>query len=152
MQTNMVFPEYLESFDFQQQHIRAQLEGLNTTEKGNRFAHFVQRLIPQSDVASGFETPELSGTISRDGGVDLVAQGRNSDKVLFVQSKLWVDRADKIDSVVSKFQAFIRMGADQQPLLFDLDESAKHFMLVTLSPISGILDSYRRQNYSSKAL
>lgn len=151
MQTNMVFPEYLESFDLLQQHIRAQLEGLNTTKKGNRFAHFVQRLIPQSDAASGFETPELSETISGDRGIDLIAQGRNLDKVLFVQSKLWVDRADKIDSVISKFQAFIRMDTDQQPLLFDLDEGTKHFMLVTLSPISGILNSYGRQDYSSKA-
>jgi hypothetical protein len=34
MQTNTTFPEYLESLELLQQHIRAQLEGLNTTEKG----------------------------------------------------------------------------------------------------------------------
>jgi hypothetical protein len=88
--------------------------------------------------------------MASDGGVDLVAQGRNSDKSLYIQSKLWVDRADTIDSVVSKFQAFTRMATDQQPWLFDVDEGAKHFVLVTLSPISRILKRYEKQGYSSK--
>lgn len=149
MQADTKLPEYLSSFDTLQQHIRGQLNGLSTTEKGDRFAHFVQRLIPQSEVGSAFEFPELRSKVSGDGGVDLIANGRISDKTLFVQSKLWVDRADTIDSVVSKFQAFTSNSTDEQPALFNIDNDPTHFLLVTLSPLSGILESYKSKQYSS---
>ena len=86
MHTHVVFPGYLESFALLQQHIRSQLENLNNTEKGAHFAHFVQRLIPQSEVGSGFQIPRLGDTVASDGGVDLVAQGRNADKDMHPKS------------------------------------------------------------------
>jgi hypothetical protein len=150
MKADVKFPDYLSSFVLLQQHIRGQLEGLSTTEKGSRFAQFGQRLIPQSEIGSGFEFPELSSKIASDGGVDLIAQGKNSDKTLYIQSKLWVDRADTIDSVVSKFQAFTTHGNDKQPVLFNLIDSSTYFLLVTLSPLTGILERYQKQQYSSK--
>ena len=151
MQTDTKLPDYLVSLESLQQHIRGQLSELSTTEKGDRFAHLVRRLIPQSEVGSVFESPELRAKKSSDGGVDLIANGKISDKTLYVQSKLWVDRADAIDSVVSKFQAFTTDRIGQQPTLFDLDSDSTNFLLVTLSTLPGILDRYKKQQYSSKA-
>ena len=151
MENGTTLPNYLSSFDLLQQHIRGQLDGLNSTEKGERFAHFVQRLVPQSDAGSSFEFPEMRSKMSGDGGVDLIATGKLSEKVLYIQSKLWVDRADTIDSVISKFQAFTTSSTNQQPTLFDLDGDTTNFLLITLSPLSTILKRYKNQQYSSKA-
>ena len=93
-------PNYLETFELLQQHIRGQLEELNTTEKGKRFAGFVRRLIPQADAGAGFEMPEFSSKLSNDGGVDLIGRDKKTDRTLYIQSKLHVDRADSIDSVI----------------------------------------------------
>lgn len=144
-------PNYLDSFDLLQQHIRGQLEGLSTTEKGSRFARFVQRLVPQAEAGAGFEMPELNSKLSNDGGVDLIGQDKNAGRTLYIQSKLYVDRADSIDSVLSKFRAFEADNQDKNQLsLFDTDDIATHFLLVTLSPLSGILDRYKKQQYTSK--
>lgn len=146
-------PNYLESFDSLQQHIRGQLEGLSTTEKGKRFAGFVQRLVPQSEPGTGFELPKLNSKLSNDGGVDLTAKDKSTDRTLYIQSKLYVDRADTIDSVLSKFQAFKanEETSDKSQLsLFDSDKASSHFLLVTLSPLSGILEKYQKQQYASR--
>ena len=150
MANKLPVPNYLETFDLLQQHIRGQLEGLNTTDKGKRFARFVQRLIPQSDAGAGFEMPELSSKISNDGGVDLIGEDKKIGRTLYVQSKLYVDRADSIDSVISKFQAF-KASDKSQLSLFDTDDTSSHFLLATLSPLSGILDKYKKQQYASKS-
>ena len=42
-------PEHLRSYEALEQHFRGHLEGLSTTEKGDRFAHFVQRLVLRLD-------------------------------------------------------------------------------------------------------
>lgn len=151
MSNILPLPNYLDSFELLEQHIRSQLEGLSTTEKGKRFARFVQRLIPQADAGAGFEMPELNSKLSNDGGVDLIGKDKNAERTLYVQSKLYVDRADAIDSVLSKFQAFKADNHDRSQLnLFNTDDVAAHFLLVTLSPLSGILDKYKKQQYSSK--
>ncbi|KAB2932821.1 MAG: hypothetical protein F9K25_06310 [Candidatus Contendobacter sp.] len=149
MKIDVKLPSYLSSFDLLEQHIRGQLNDLNSTEKGDRFARFVQRLVPQSEIGSNFELPELRDKKSSDGGVDLIANAKFSDKVLYIQSKLWVDRADTIDSVISKFQSFTTKI--NQDTLFDLDNNTTNFLLVTLSPLSGILERYKNQQFSSKA-
>ena len=142
-------PNYLETFELLQQHVRGQLEELTTTEKGKRFARFVQRLVPQADAGAGFELPELNNKLSNDGGVDLTGQDKKNGRTLYIQSKLYVDRADSIDSVLSKFQAF-KASDKNQLSLFNTDDTSTHFLLVTLSPLSGILDRYKKQQYSSK--
>lgn len=146
---NSHYPDYLKSFDNLQQHIRAQLEGLNTTEKGLRFAEFVQRLIPQTELGSIFDFPNMNNKISGDGGVDLSAQGKSGNTILYIQSKLHVDRADTIDSVISKFQSFTRSTKQGQQTLFDIDIRINHFVLVTLSPLSGILEKYEKAEFAS---
>ena len=82
MNSQSNFPEYLSSFEALQQHFRAQLEGLSTTEKGKRFAQFVQKLVPQTDIGADFDLPILSDKVSGDEGVDLSAQGRADDTQL----------------------------------------------------------------------
>ena len=127
-------PNYLETFELLQQHVRGQLEELTTTEKGKRFARFVQRLVPQADAGAGFELPELNNKLSNDGGVDLTGQDKKNGRTLYIQSKLYVDRADSIDSVLSKFQAF-KASDKNQLSLFNTDDTSTHFLLVTLSPL-----------------
>jgi hypothetical protein len=80
MPTPLPQPSYLENFDLLQQHIRGQLEGLSTTEKGKRFARFVQRLVPQSDAGTGFDMPELNTKISNDGGIDLTGYDKRTHR------------------------------------------------------------------------
>jgi hypothetical protein len=150
MKTKSDLPGYLTSFDQLQQHFRAQLEGLSTTEKGNKFARFVQRLLPQTEIGSDFKLPELSGKVSGDEGVDLTAEGKDGKASLYIQSKLWVDRADLVDSVISKFQAFTTKKGPKQPKLFDPKSRSIHFLLATLSPISGIFKKYEEIEYGSK--
>ncbi len=149
MVDHVSLPSYLESFELFQQHIRGQLDGLSTTDKGKRFAQFVKQLVPQSDGGANFDAPELNSKITNDGGVDLIGRSKISDKTLYIQSKLWVDRADMIDSVISKFKAFKSKDANQLNL-FSADAENNHFMLVTLSPLKGILEQYKKKQYSSK--
>lgn len=143
-------PEYLTSFDALQQHFRAQLEGLTTTEKGNRFALFVQKLLPQTELGLDFSLPQLSGKVSGDGGVDLTAEGKDEKSSLYIQAKLWVDRADMVDSVISKFRAYTTKAGPKQLDLFNPQSRSIHFLLVTLSPMAGILERYEKAEYGSK--
>jgi hypothetical protein len=152
---NHHIPSYLENLHSLEQHIRSQFEELSNTQKGARFAKFAQRLIPQSDVGSSFEIPELSSKISNDGGVDLTARDKNTGRTLYIQSKLHIDRADDIDSILSKFQAFLEIENKQNQLeLFsnsgDAVSGGTYFLVVTLSPLSGILKKYQEKAYSSR--
>jgi hypothetical protein len=142
-------PNYLDSFHALEQHFRSQFDGLTSTEKGDRFAHFVQRLIPQTDIGTEYEVPELRKKLSKDGGIDLIAQGKGNDSVLFIQSKEWVDRAETIDNVLSKFKA--NVTDSNQTQLFDISQPKTHFLLVTLSPLKGILESYLKTDFASRA-
>lgn len=144
-----VLPDYLKSYEVLQQHIRAHLNESSTTEKGERFARFVQRLIPQTELGVLFQFPELNSKKSHDGGIDLFAQSRDGDRKLFIQSKLWVDRVETIDSVLSKFQAFTVNDTERQPTLFDTHNETQHFLLITLSPLDGLLEKYQSSHFSS---
>ncbi len=101
------FPVYLRSYDSLAQHFRAELAGLTTTLKGDRFANFVRKAVPQTDVGAGFELPIMNAKKSHDEGVDLTAQSKDHQSILCIQSKLWVDRADDIDQVISTFKAYL---------------------------------------------
>lgn len=145
-------PEYLSSFESLQQHFRAQLEGLSPAEKGDRFTHFVQRLVPQTDIGKDYEIPVLSKNKSVDRGVDISAKGKTEDAVLYIQSKMWADRTETIDSALSKFQAYISARPDSaQGILIDLSNTRAHFLLVTLSPLTGILRQYEKNELASKS-
>lgn len=151
--TTKDFPDHLTSYDSLVQHFRGQLEGLTTTQKGDRFVHFVQRLIPQTEVGSGFDLPALREKKSGDEGVDLTARGRDSRSVLYIQARLWVDRAEKIDSIVSNFQAYLTTHHSRlsgQQYQFNFDDQSPHFLLITLSRLKGILKRYEDREFASK--
>jgi hypothetical protein len=143
------YPEFLQSYESLQQHIRAQFDGFNTTQKGQAFAKFVQRLVPQTEHGSVFFEPTLNEKMSADGGVDLFAESKLGGALLYIQSKLFVDRAETIDSVISKFQSYTRPNRSGTVDIFDQNDSSSHFMLVTLSPLSGIIKKYKSAGYSS---
>lgn len=149
------FPEHLRSYDGLVQDVRAQLHGLSNSEKGDRFAQFVQNLVPQSELNVSFNQPTLSEKKSNDEGVDLAAIGKDGISTLYVQSKLWIDRADQIDSILTKFQDYLaqrRIGPNGlQRTLFDfVDDKPVHFLIVTLSNIDGIRKQYERHQYGNK--
>jgi hypothetical protein len=147
------FPEHLKSYDFLTQHLRAQLEVLNTTEKGSRFVYFTQRLIPQTELGADYYLPALSEKKSHDEGVDLIAENRDGQSKLYIQAKLWVDRTEDIDTVLSKFQNYLRTnhlkGAGQTRLFLN-DEQQANFLLVTLSPLQGLIKRYEDREFASK--
>ena len=61
-QTNSHFPDFLDSYNSLVQHIRGELEGLSSTEKGQRFAQFIQELFPETEMSKEFDPPSLSET------------------------------------------------------------------------------------------
>jgi hypothetical protein len=148
------WPVYLHGYEELAQHFRAQLEGLNTTEKGRRFAHLVRRLVPLTDWGAEYYTPEINSNISNDEGIDLTARAKHGTGILYIQAKLWLDRADDLDSVFSKFEAFAAKNhsAQQGPQLeLVYREIPIKFLLVTLSKITNIVSKYRSKSFSSRS-
>lgn len=144
-------PDYFGSYESLQQHFRAQLEGLSSVEKGDKFSHFVQRLLPQTSIGTDYQPAVLSEKKSGDEGVDLIAHSKNENAILYIQSKLWVDRAEAIDSIISKFQAYTTKSEGQSIMeLMELEKPKAHFLLVTLSPLAGILERYEKTRLASQ--
>jgi hypothetical protein len=83
----------------------------------------------------------------------LTAQSRNSSSQLHIQSKLWIDRSEAIDSILSKFQSYEsnhNLDSSGNQYLLDLDNPTTQYMVVTLSSLKGILKRYEEQRYSSR--
>jgi hypothetical protein len=151
--TNPNIPDFLRSYEALAQHFRGQLQGLPTTVMGDKFAQFVRQLIPQTDIGPDYETPELRAKKSNDEGVDLLAKSKADQSHLYVQAKLWLDRVENVDTIVSKFQAFSHQRVSElteNQTVLQLDEKPISFMVVTLSPLSSIIDKYARSAMSSK--
>jgi hypothetical protein len=136
------------------QHFRAQLEGLTTTEKGRRFARFSQRIVPQTEFGAAFPLPEIGPNESHDEGVDLTAYNNDRTGVLYGQAKLYIDRVEALDTILSKFEAFqskyhTEKGDDQFTLAFS--DPSVTFFIVTLSDISSIVQRYEKKQFSSRS-
>lgn len=150
------FPGHLKTYDSLVQHFRGQLESLSTTAKGDRFAHFVQKLIPQTEAGSDFDYPELQEKKSGDEGIDLHAQGKDGRSFLYIQARLWIDRAEAIDSILSKFQAYMRthhsriITDSQFELQFNSEDEQQNFLVVTLSHLKSILNKYENSELATK--
>ncbi|MGH2504349.1 MAG: AIPR family protein [Ktedonobacterales bacterium] len=150
-------PEYLKNYDVLAQHIRAQLEGLTSTERGRAFAQFVQVLVPHTDSGSEYAAPILSSKESNDEGVDLTARSRDGNHNLHIQSKLFIDRADTIDSIMSKFHAYSLSSSAKgshngtEQLIFNFANEQSRYMVVTLSPLDGVRKNYLKRQYSSRS-
>ena len=153
-QINSHFPDFLHSYDSFAQHIRGELEGLNSTEKGKRFAQFVKEIFPEAKMSKEFNLPILNERQSHDEGIDLEAQGKDGHSVLYIQSKLQIDRIDTLDSILSKFHAYYQTthgGQEADPqLTFLNDERLPHFLIATCSVLDGIIRNYEGRSLSSK--
>lgn len=151
--TESRFPDYLNSYGSLIQHFRGQLKNLSTTEKGNRFERFVQRLAPRTEIGLDYDIPDLHGKPG-DKGVDLIARSKDGRSTIYIQAKMWVDEAVEIDSIVSKFQAYEKeyhsVPSGQQHL-FNSDSGQQiHFLLVTLSRLTGIRRRYEKRAFASR--
>ncbi|MCA9926288.1 MAG: hypothetical protein KC421_28150 [Anaerolineales bacterium] len=149
-----MLPDYLKSYDALIQHFRAELDTYSNTEKGDRFAHFIQRLFPQTYLNEDFGQPELSTKKSRDRGIDLTAKHRIKDVLLHGQAKLWIDKSETIDSILSKFQDVTAKASSTitsgGQYVFDFSQQS-HFLITTLSKLDGILKRYENREFASKS-
>jgi len=145
------FPDYLKSYDALSQYFRGQLSNLSSTEKGDRFAHAVVKLVPQTDMGMEFDLPSLNSKKTRDGGIDLIAKG-NNNKNLYIQSKLWIDTIGDIDSILSNFHSYSTSleVTDNGQLTFDYGNLDSSFMVVTLSPLKNLINLYEKKSFTSK--
>src|SRR5947209_432078 len=119
------YPDYLQSYEALVQYVRGQLEHLPTTEKGSRFTQTVRKLISQTEVGIDFNTPIIEKKKSNDEGVDLTAQSKDKRSRLYIQSKLWIDRSEIIDSILSKFQSYHtlhNLDPHGRPYLFEPED------------------------------
>ena len=145
---SLSYPDYLQSYEDLAQFVRGQMEFLNTTEKGSRFAQTVRKLIPQTEIGTEFNVPVIEKKKSNDEGIDLTAQSKDGRSRLYIQSKLLIDRADTIDSILSKFQSYHalhNLDSSGRQYLLDLEDTTSHFMIVTLSSLKSILERYIKE-------
>lgn len=99
------YPYFLQNYSNLQNHFQEQFEELTPNDRGNIFADFVEKLIPYTKFGRDFEQPEQQKK-SRDGGVDLIAEGKDKNKILFVQSKYSIKEKTDLDSIISKFSDY----------------------------------------------
>lgn len=162
------YPEHITSVAALQQFVRGEMENLSTHEKGDLFANFARELIPLTELGSKFDVPVLNTKKTQDKGVDLVShskteedddvneffvEGDDNESVLYIQSKVWVDEAAKIDSVISKFQAYYNeyfQSDNEEPSLFQDEVKPVYFALVTLSQLDNIVERYLHRDFASK--
>jgi hypothetical protein len=151
---NLEWPEYLSSYEGMVQHFRAQLENLQTTEKGRRFARLSQRIVPQTEFGALFPLPEIGPNESHDEGVDLTAYNNERTAVLYGQAKLYIDRVEALDTILSKFEAFqskyhTDRGTGQGTLAFT--DPSVTFFIITLSDVDSIVRRYEKKQLSSRS-
>lgn len=149
------FPAHLQDYNKLTQHFRAHLADFDESTKGDLFAHFAAKVIPQTSIGSDYDHPQLNSKKSRDEGVDMTAEAKDKGHKVYIQSKLWVDRSSMIDTVISKFEAyhqkhFANIDEKGQLALPLEEEGSPHFLLITLSPLKGILESYESKRLSSR--
>src|SRR6266849_3649707 len=89
------FPEFLQSYEDLSEHLRGLFDEqeLLPKEKGDKFAKFVKQILPLTEIGLRlqFETVELRQH-SHDGGVDIVCRNSDGTHILYVQSKLTLNK------------------------------------------------------------
>lgn len=155
------FPFFLQAYDNLQDHLNSQLDGLNPKEKGDMFVDITTKLIPLTEIGirTQFEKIERCQH-SYDDGVDIICRNAEGTKVLYVQCKLSMKGVEAFDSVISKFNNYLKKHHSSSqgllPLVEMLDREDKKkfpdisFMIVTLSKLENILTIYRQSHLPSK--
>jgi hypothetical protein len=148
------YPDFLRDYAALKTHFDEHYQDHSPNEKGDRFAEFVQSLIPYTNFGRRFEKPEL-GQKSHDGGVDLIATNI-SNEVLLTQSKFSLkDKAD-FGTIISKFQDYYQKNyTTSVGSLFafsgiELESTPKaFFQVVTLHDLSRIIKLFEQSELSS---
>ena len=134
-------------------HLQAQLASLTPVEIGRRFARFAQYLFSYTDIGEDFKLPQQRQE-THDGGVDMEAEAKNGNAVVFIQSKYTIRSVDDIDQIISKFQNFeIKKKKKLQRGLFDLEENGEdelaQYVVITSSKIENLVNRYAATNLAS---
>lgn len=161
-QSEIEFPQYLESYGSFFSHLQNQFESMATHEKseqkGNKFIEFALRVIPHIGIAQRFNRPEANKKKSHDKGVDIITESKDGSEIIFVQAKYTLRDVQEFDSILSKFQAYEHdrcFGSnDGGNLKLFNDEPSEaipvsHFMIITISDVRLIKDKYERSQFAS---
>ena len=148
------YPDFLRDYAALKTHFDEYYQDRSPNQKGDRFADFVQNLIPYTNFGRRFDKPEL-GQKSHDGGVDLIATNI-SNEVLLAQSKFSLkDKAD-FGTIISKFQDYHQKNyTTSVGSLFaysgiELESTPKaFFQIVTLHDLSRIVKLFAQSELSS---
>lgn len=162
------FPKFLRSYEEMLQHFDAQLGDLPDIEKGEIFEKFSINVIPYSNLGNEFEKPKRvkkeQGHQSRDGGSDLIAHSFDGSKILCIQAKYKIHKADTLDIIINRLWDFYqKLSSEEQidpslskqnkttPLIPGLEipgmNSSKeyYFAIITLNEIGGIIKSFENR-------
>ncbi len=153
------FPYFLQSYENLAEHLRGLFDEQELTpkEKGDKFVEFVTKIIPLTEIGIQiqFETIELRKH-SHDEGVDVACMNSERTHILYVQSKLTLNKVEDVDITFSKWQNYMKKHHPSPELglwAYDIDKS-KHpdisFMIVTLSKLEKIMGLYAKGSYSSQ--
>lgn len=152
-------PNFLEDYGALYSHLQSNFDGLNSYERGKRFAAFAEKLLPHSEVGSKFSRPQPQQE-SYDGGVDLIASSLSGQEKLLVQSKYTIGRVDTLDEIFSKFRNFEATSVKesvQGELSLDSQDGSEHdvashqYLIVTASRIDDLLKKYHESSRASVA-
>lgn len=153
------FPYFLQSYENLSEHLRGMFDELqlSSKEKGDRFTDFVTKIIPLTEIGIRvqFETIERRKH-SYDGGVDIICRNADGTHILYIQSKLTLNRVDDFDSVLSKFQNYTKKHHPAAKLGLWKEELDKKqypdisYMVVTLSKLENIIHTYKKEQYPAK--
>jgi hypothetical protein len=148
------YPYFLKDYATLSDHFRDEFESLSSQDRGRRFASFVIKLTPHTQVGERFHEPR-SNQETHDEGVDLVADSDEENESLYIQSKYNIRKVDDIDQIISKFEGYEqkKKAKGNQPRLIE-DEKDKfpilHFMIVTSRDVQlNIIPAYEKQHRSS---
>jgi hypothetical protein len=153
------FPYFLQSYENLSEHLRGLFDEqeLSSKEKGDKFAEFITKIIPLTDIGiqAQFETIEIRQH-SHDGGVDIACMNADRTHILYVQSKLTLNKVEDVDSVFSKWHNYMRKHhpAPEVSLWGTEVDKKKHpditFKIATLSKLENIMRLYAKGHYSSQ--
>ena len=142
-------PLYLRSPQDFRVFLTDQFDGLNSVEKGDRFASSAVLFVRAQDWASAFPDIRLNSKKSGELGRDIVS-GENSDGgCLYGESKFTLDGVEEFDGVLSKWrQVEFEARGKSNETLFGLDSAEvalPHYVLVSGTDIASIVRRYREQ-------
>jgi AIPR protein len=153
------FPYFLQSYENLSEHLRELFDEqqLSPKEKGDRFVEFVTKIIPLTEIGIQvqFETIELRKH-SHDEGIDIVCMNAERTHILYVQSKLTLNKVEDVATIFSNWQNYMKKHHPAPELgLWSSEVDKKKypdvsFMIVTLSKLDNIVNLYAKGHYSSQ--